>query len=329
MLVDIIKFMVNLNDKLFFIADSLIRKLSLPDWTLDAIIDSVHMLPFLIVIFFLIEFIEFYYSDKMQSIAKYSGKAGPLAGSLLASFPQCGFSVIASTLYTKKLITKGTLIAVFLSTSDEALPVLLSDPSYIYLVVPVLIIKITIAISAGYFIDFIIDCRHKYTENPDEQIKMESENEVEETGCCHHHVSRHSKKELIIHPLKHSANIFVFILLVTLAINYYIMLCGGEENLSSLFLADSVLQPVAAAIVGLIPNCAVSIAITLMYVKGAISFGSAIAGLCSGAGLGLLVLVKKNSSLKDTLKIILILLSISIFAGVLIQAMNISPLHLN
>ncbi len=327
MLVDVIQFLVKLNDRLFMAADTLLEKLPFPDWAIDAIIDSVHMLPFLVVIFFVIEFIEYFYSEKMESIAKYSGKAGPFAGSLLASFPQCGFSVIAATLYSKRLITKGTLIAVFLSTSDEAIPVLLSDPAYIYLVVPVLIAKICIAIAAGYFIDFLIDCKHKYTENsPTEHAQHE---EDEEMGCCHHHVSGHSKKDLVLHPLKHSANIFVFILFVTLVINYYISLSGGEENLGQLFLGNSVFQPVLSALIGLIPNCAISIAITLMYVKGAISFGSAIAGLCSGAGLGLLVLLKRNTSFKDTMKIILILLVVSIFSGIVIQAMNISPLNMN
>lgn len=329
MLVDIIQFLVKLNDKIFFAADTLLEKLPLPDWAIDAFIDSVHMLPFLIVIFFVIEFIEYYYSEKMESIAKYSGKAGPFAGSLLASFPQCGFSVIAATLYSKRLITKGTLIAVFLSTSDEAIPVLLSDPSYIYLVVPVLVAKICIAIAAGYFIDFLIDCKHKYTENTHIQTFDNDDENEEDMGCCHHHVTGHSKKDLFLHPLKHSANIFIFILFVTLVINYYIMLSGGEENLGQLFLGDSVFQPVVTALIGLIPNCAISIAITLMYVKGAISFGSAIAGLCSGAGLGLLVLLRRNTSFKDTMKIILLLLAVSIFAGIVIQYMNISPLHMN
>ena len=121
MLVDIIQFLVKLNDKIFFAADTLLEKLPLPDWALDAFIDSVHMLPFLIVIFFVIEFIEYYYSEKMESIAKYSGKAGPFAGSLLASFPQCGFSVIASTLYTRNFITRGTLISVYCVSSCHSL----------------------------------------------------------------------------------------------------------------------------------------------------------------------------------------------------------------
>ena len=328
MLVDIIQFLVRLNDKFFFAIDGLLEKLPFPDWAIDAVIDSVHMLPFLVLIFFVIEFIEYYYSDKMESIAKYSGKAGPLAGSLLASFPQCGFSVIASTLYSKRLITKGTLIAVFLSTSDEAIPVLLSDPSSVYLVVPVVLFKLVIAIVAGYFIDFIIDCKHKYSDEITHSHTEEHEND-EEIGCCHHHITGHSKRDLILHPLKHSANIFIFILFVTLVINYNIMLVGGEENIGQFFLNDSIFQPVVTALIGLIPNCAISIAITLMYLKGAISFGSAIAGLSSGAGLGLLVLLKRNTSFKDTLKIILILLAVSIFAGIVIQYMNISPLHIN
>lgn len=308
---------MTLNDKLFFAVDELIENLPILPWIADAIIDSIHMLPFLILIFFIIELVESYYSEKMEVIAKYSGKAGPLAGSLLASFPQCGFSVIASTLYTKRFITKGTLLAVYLSTSDEAIPVLLSDPTKINLVVPVVLTKIFIAILAGYFIDFIIDCKHKLT---DENTTVDEE----EIGCCHHHIGERRKRDLILHPLKHTANIFVFILLVTLLINYCIVLAGGEDNLGKFFLGDSIFQPVMAALIGLIPNCAISIAITIMYMKGAISFGSAIAGLSSSAGLGLLVLLKRNKSLKDTMKIIALLLAVSIFAGIVLQYLNIS-----
>ena len=135
-----------LNELIFLPVDTLIEKMPLADWLADALKDSLHMLPFLFFIFVVIEVIEYFYSNKMTKFAKYSGKAGPLAGSLAASFPQCGFSVIASTLYTKKLITKGTLLAVYLSTSDEAIPVILSEPSKLYLVVPLLLTKIIIAI---------------------------------------------------------------------------------------------------------------------------------------------------------------------------------------
>lgn len=304
-----------LNELIFLPVDTLIEKMPLADWLADALKDSLHMLPFLFFIFVVIEVIEYFYSNKMTKFGKYSGKAGPLAGSLAASFPQCGFSVIASTLYTKKLITKGTLLAVYLSTSDEAIPVILSEPSKLYLVVPLLLTKIIIAIIAGYAIDFIID----QTKN-NNSLNDTVEDTEDEQGCCKHHINKPRKRDLIFHPVEHTFNVFIFILIITIGINYLVFTIGGEENLGQYFLHDSVLQPVITAIVGLIPNCAVSIAITLMYLKGALGFGSVIAGLCSSAGLGILVLFKKNDSLKDTLKIIFILLFVSIFSGILIQA---------
>ena len=303
------------NEWIFSPIDGLIDSISMAEWLADALKDSLHMLPFLFLIFVLIEVIEFFYSKKMTQLAKYSSKAGPLVGSLAASFPQCGFSVIASTLYTKGLITKGTLIAVFLSTSDEAIPVILSEPSKMYLIVPILLTKIFIGISAGYLIDFLLD----QFKNDDKDNEQETENIEVEEGCCKHHVHKPRKRDLLLHPLEHTVNVFIFVVLITVGLNYMVHCIGGEENLGQYFLNDSILQPVITAIVGLIPNCAISIAITLMYLKGAIGFGSVISGLCSSAGLGLLVLLKKNTSLKDSAKIILMLLCVSIFWGIVIQ----------
>ena len=305
------------NEWIFSPIDGLIDSLSIAEWLADAIKDSLHMLPFLFLIFVVIEVIEFFYSDKMTQLAKYSSKAGPLVGSIAASFPQCGFSVIASTLYTKRLITKGTLIAVFLSTSDEAIPVILSEPSKMYLIVPILLAKIFIGISAGYLIDFLLG----QFKNADENNAQNAENLEVEEGCCKHHVHKPRKRDLLLHPLEHTVNVFIFVVLITVGLNYMVHCIGGEENLGQYFLNDSILQPVITAIVGLVPNCAISIAITLMYLKGAIGFGSVISGLCSSAGLGLLVLLKKNTPLKDTAKIIIMLLGVSIFWGIIIQAL--------
>lgn len=315
-LVNFVSGINSLNNFVFSPIDSLIEKLPASDWLIDAIIDSIHMLPFLFAIFVVIEIVEYFYSEKINKLAQYSEKLGPLAGSLAASFPQCGFSVIASTLYTKKMITKGTLLAVYLSTSDEAIPVILAEPSKIGLVVPLLITKIIIAVVAGYAIDFIMD-KSLSLKNP--EVKENVDNDAMHDGCCHHHLHEPRLKDLILHPVAHTLNVFVFILIVTVGLNFLIFKTGGEENIGQYFLHNSVFQPVITAIAGLIPNCAISVAITLMYLKGAISFGSVISGLCSSAGLGLLVLFKRNESIKDTLKIIVMLLFISIFSGILIQ----------
>lgn len=307
---NILKFFAGMNNIFFSKTDGLISLLPLPYWAIDGIQDSVHMLPFLFLIFVFIEIVEFYFSDKMNSIVKCSKNAGPLLGSALASIPQCGFSVIAATLYTKKFITRGTLIAVFIATSDEAIPVLLTQPESLPLIVKIISIKLLIAIVAGYFTDIL----------PTGRVLDDSgAAPVEDSGCCKHHLSKPRKTELVLHPIGHTLNVFVFILAVTLIINYLMTFAGAQEEAGFILLQNSPLQPVLTAIFGLIPNCAVSVALTLMFLKGVISFGSVISGLCSGAGLGLLVLFKRNESLKDTFKVLSFLLGFSILAGILIQ----------
>lgn len=309
-----IETLLTTSNVIFYPIDPLIEKIQIADWIKDALLDSLHMLPFLFIIFLIIEFIEYFFSDKMTSLIKHSDKGGPLIGSILASFPQCGFSVVASTLYTKRLVNAGTLIAVYLSTSDEAIPVILSEPGNAHIVIKLIIVKIFIAITAGYFINFVLA-------NIKRSDFVHPGNGEKEEGCCKHQLEKPDKKELILHPLVHTVNVFFFILIVTLAINYLITLAGGEENIGKYFLSNSVFQPILTAIFGLIPNCAASVAITLMYLKGAIGFGSVISGLCSSAGLGLLVLLRKNDDIKDTLRIISLLLLISIMTGIIIQGL--------
>lgn len=301
------------NDFMFGPIDMLIAKMPMVDWAKSALTDSVHILPSLFIIFFIIEIMEYYFAHKMSSIVKHSNKTGPVIGSLLASLPQCGFSVVASTLYSKKLIAVGTLIAVYLSTSDEAIPIILANPGYAHIVIKLLIVKILIGIIAGYLINFIFE-RGKQAE-----VNVIVDDEADE-GCHKHHLTKISdKKELFIHPIIHTASVFIFVFLVTLGINYLVTLAGGEENLGKYFLSNSIFQPAIMALFGLIPNCASSVAITLMYLKGAIGFGSVVAGLCSSAGLGLLVLMKRNNDVKDTLRIIGLLLLVSTVSGIIIQ----------
>lgn len=308
-IIDILQFFIKLNDAVFSGIDILITKLPLSDWLIDALIDSIHMIPFLLFIFIAIEILEYYYAGKINSLAKYSDKTGPLAGSLLASIPQCGFSVIAATLYTKKYITTGTLLAVFLSTSDEALPVLLANPKSIHLIIPILITKILIAIIAGYTIDALTKQKKVSTNDTEEESEI---------GCCHHNINKPSKKDLVLHPIGHTFSVFLFIFLVTAFINYGFSL-NNNFLTDSIIFNNPIIQPFITGIIGLIPNCAVSVAITLLYVKGAIGFGSVISGLCSGAGLGLLVLLRKNSNIKDTARIVLVLLGISVLCGIILE----------
>lgn len=316
MLISILNRINEINEGMFAGFDGIIENFGMPDWLCDAILDSFHILPLLFIVFFIIELIEFFYSEKINSFMKKSEKSAPLIGSLAAIIPQCGFSVIASTLYIRRFITKGTLIGIYLATSDEAIPILLANPTHTHLVVPVVGLKLFIGILAGYLIDFILKDK-KYIPIVEE---ADSDNDLHaDEGCCHHSVSHRRKRELIYHPLKHTFNIFIFILLITVILNFVLAVYAEHSVLHLLLGKVKVLEPVITAFVGLIPNCAVSIALTMLLIKGSISFGAVMSGLLSNAGLGILVLCRHNENYKDTLKIISILLCISIVSGLLIQ----------
>ena len=316
MLISILNRINEINEGMFAGFDGIIENFGMPDWLCDAILDSFHILPLLFIVFFIIELIEFFYSEKINSFMKKSEKSAPLIGSLAAIIPQCGFSVIASTLYIRRFITKGTLIGIYLATSDEAIPILLANPTHTHLVVPVVGLKLFIGILAGYLIDFILKDK-KYIPIVEEADSDDGLHTDE--GCCHHSVSHRRKRELIYHPLKHTFNIFIFILLITILLNFVLAVYAEHSVLHLLLGKVKVLEPIITAFVGLIPNCAVSIALTMLLIKGSISFGAVMSGLLSNAGLGILVLCRHNENYKDTLKIISILLCISIVSGLLIQ----------
>ena len=308
MLISILEKINGLYEGIFSPLDSIIEKLPLADWIIDAICDSIHLLPFLFIIFVLIEIIEYYYADKINELLKKTGKYGVAVGALAAIFPQCGFSVIASSLYSKRIISRGCLLAVYLATSDETIPILLATPAKAYLIIPIVGIKLFIGILMGYFIDLIFPI--KLIPDTGQDINI---NTTEE-GCCKHNIEHGHKREIIIHPLMHTLNVFVFILIITLILNY----CLTNIAITDFISGGKIIQPFLAALIGLIPNCAISIGLTLMLIKGTITFGALMAGLLSNAGLGLLVLLK-NNDFKDSLKIVFILFLISTVSGIAIN----------
>jgi len=287
----------------------------LPDFLKDAMIDSLNLVPFLFLIFVLIEILEQYLTKKKHLFVFFMKKIGPLFGSLFASIPQCGFSVIASTLYTRRILSRGTLLSVYLATSDEAIPVLISDPSKIYMVLPIILIKIIIAVIVGYLVDWLVGYQAK-----EPQPLEHNHTEIHAEGCCHHKLSDATKtKDFWLHPIKHTFNIFLFILIVSIILSYIISVVGTEENLAKYCLMNSPLQPVLVALLGLIPNCAISVAMTLLFLKHTISFGALIAGLCTSGGLGMLILYTKNNDKKDTAIILTILVAVSSIVGLILQ----------
>lgn len=296
---------------------------------IDALLDTAKMIPFLLIIYIGIELIEYKFGNLIRQKVQRAGNAGPAMGALAGVFPQCGFSVVTAALYTQKLVTIGTFLAVLLSTSDEALPVILSQPDKIHLIWPLLFTKFIIALVAGYTIDFIfkksnqktLDHISSYAKGIDE-TGHHHESVAEELACCGHATSGKAKHfnyhEIIWHPIKHTGKIVLFIFLATLLINL-LLFYVGEDKIASMLLSNTFWQPILAALVGLIPNCASSVAITELYLQGTISYGAVIAGLSASGGLGILVLFKEDKDKKDIFKVIGLLFLISVISGLLIQ----------
>ena len=268
-----------------------------------SLLDSLTALPFLFLAYLLMEAAEHYHSAKMETAIRGIGKAGPLVGAALGCVPQCGFSATASNLFAAGLVSRGTLLAVFLATSDEALPMLLGASHGRSMILPLLLAKVVIGIVAGYAIDFYMTRWGR----PRELYDL-----CEDCGC-------EEEGSGILKPaLWHTGHILLFIFLLNLILGLAMHFLG-EDLMGSLLLKGSLLQPFVAALVGLIPNCAVSVTLTQLYLAGSLSFGSLLAGLCSGAGLGLAVLVKMNRSRRENITITATLYSIAALCGLVVH----------
>ena len=278
------------------------------DALLDAIIDSLKLLPFLFITYLLMELLENKAGEKSLHAIKKSGKFGPILGAILGIIPQCGFSAAAANLYAGRIITLGSLVAIFLSTSDEMLPILISEAAPINLIIKILLIKLIIGMLVGVIIDFII--RKKSTEKDEEKIHIHYICEDEHCHC--------EEDGILKSSIKHTLHIFVYILIIMLVINMLITFIG-EENIAKFITAIPVLGPVVSTIIGIIPNCASSIIITQLYLRNMITFGSLIAGLLVNSGIGMLVLFKVNKSKKENFKILAVLSVISMVAGIIID----------
>lgn len=314
------KFILDIFSYIWNLPENLIEPIEfLPDFLKDALIDSLGLIPFLFLIFLLIEVIEQYYTKKKHLFVFFIKKVGPLFGSLFASIPQCGFSVIASTVYTRRILSRGTLVAVYLATSDEAIPVLLTYPQQAKVILPIIIIKIFVAIAVGYIVDWLVTYTAKEPVVIQNQEAVASEVEHEH-GCCHHHLANATHtKDFWLHPLKHTINIFAFILIISIVIGFILSRAGSEEALAKYCLINSPLQPFLVSLVGLIPNCAISVMLSMLFIKHTITFGSLVAGLCTSGGLGILVLLKRNNDKKDTLIILSILVAVGTILGLILQ----------
>lgn len=270
--------------------------------------DTLKVVPFLFLTYLFMEFLEHKANGAPERWLRGSGKVGPLVGGALGVLPQCGFSAAATGFYTGRMITTGTLIAVYLSTSDEMLPILISSGAPVPTVLKLLGTKLVIGIAAGFAIDGVtrLVCRGKKCE---QEPQIEELCERENCDCG---------DRFVLSALKHTAYITVFLLLFTFVLNLGIE-AVGEENIQSVVLGRPVLGSVLAALVGLIPNCASSVALTSLFVDGVISSGALLSGLMVNAGVGLAILFRNNRPLKDSFRIVGILFGISVICGILID----------
>ena len=268
---------------------------------LDTVLDCLKIIPFLFIAFLIIEFFEHKLSHKTENTIKKAGRFGPLIGSILGALPQCGFSVLATNLYITRIISIGTLIAIYLSTSDEMIPILIAEKAPIDNILFLVVLKILIGLTCGFIIDLIIR-----KEEPKEHFEI----------CEHDHCD--CEHGIIVPAIKHTLKTLVFIFIITFILNaafHYI----GEDNIKHIFDKTNFFTPLIAALIGLIPNCGSSIILTELYIANILPLSSALAGLLANSGVALLVLFKSNKNIKENIKIVGILYLISVITGLLLK----------
>lgn len=275
------------------------------DILLDTIIDGIKLLPFLFLAYLIIELIENKAGEKTTKLIQKSGKFGPVLGSLLGVVPQCGFSAAASNLYAGRIITLGTLISIFLSTSDEMLPILISESAPVSIIIKILLIKVFIGMIAGVIVDLFV--KHRELENKDDIHKL-----------CHDEHCHCEESGILKSAIKHTIQIYIYIFIISLILNYTIHFIG-EERLARLIVNVPILGIVISGLIGLIPNCASSVLLTQLYLENILSMGAMIAGLLVNSGIGILILFKVNKNQKENFAILGILYIVGIVSGLVLD----------
>ena len=270
------------------------------DVLIDTLFDTLKIIPFLLIAFLIIEYIE--HKLKNKAILKKSGKFAPFFGAILGGIPQCGFAALATNLYITRIISLGTLIAIYLSTSDEMLPIMISEQVDTSFIIKIILIKVLIGMLFGFIIDLIY-----------QKQKNKKDYHICEEEHCHC-----NKENILISSLKHTFNIAIIILIFNLILNT--LFHFGEENiLHSILLQNTKFGTFITSLIGLIPNCGASVIITELYLNGAITLGSLIGGLLTGAGVSLIILFKSNNNIKENLSIIGLLYLIGSICGFIID----------
>ena len=275
------------------------------DCLLDGFIDTLKLLPYLFITFLLLEFLEHKLDKKNELILEKNQKFGPLVGAILGALPQCGFSTMASSLFSSRVITMGTLIAVFLSTSDEMLPIMISEKVNILEMLKIIGFKIIVGIIIGFIVDILYQ-KKKTKKKEDIHHMCEKEHcDCEEEG-------------IFLSSIKHTLKIALFILIANLVISIIIYEVG-EDNLKNLLLNGNIITHFIASLIGLIPNCASSVIITELYLSNLISLGMLLSGLLTGSGLGMLLLFKYNDNKKENIMILSIIYFVGVLIGILVD----------
>ena len=277
------------------------------DVIIDTIIDSIKLIPFLFVAFLIIELFEHKFDEKIKNIILKTRKIGPVIGSMFGIIPQCGFSVLATNFYITRVISIGTLVSIYLSTSDEMLPIMLSEGVKGSTIFGILLIKFICGIIFGFIIDTLVRIKNN-------KIKY-NYHLCEEDHCdCEHGIFKS--------VLKHTLNTITFIFLISLILNTMFQYIG-EDLISKIFMKNNIFGPFIGAIIGLIPNCGASVIITELFLKGAINLGTCIAGLLTGSGVALLLLIRSNKNIKENVFIISTLYLIGVLVGIFIELIGI------
>ncbi len=271
----------------------------------ETIIDSIKLLPFLFLTYLIMEYIEHKTGDKSREIIKKSGVFGPFLGALVGIFPQCGFSVSATNLYVARVITLGTLLSVYLATSDEMLPILLTESVPLTTILVILSIKLAIGVIAGFIVDFVI----RLTKKGELQENIEELCENEHCDC---------ENGILKSAIKHSINILIYIFIITLIINIIISIVG-KATIGSIISQNIILGPIIAGLIGLIPNCASSVILTELFISNVITLPILISGVAVNAGVGILVLFKINKNIKENIKIASLLYFIGVISGIVLE----------
>lgn len=277
------------------------------DIVLDTLIDGVKLIPFLFIAFLIIELIEHKFNRKTKNVIKKSGKYGPVVGSLFGLIPQCGFSVVATNFYITRVISIGTLFSIYLSTSDEMLPIMLGEGVPFRIIFGILLIKF----SCGCLFGLLID---RFIRKKEFELKYDYSLCDEEHCDCSHGIVKSS--------MKHTFNTLLFVVLISFVVNILFEYLG-VDLISKIFMKDNLFGPFVGALIGLIPSCGASIALTELFLKGAINLGTCIAGLLTGSGVAIIVLVKSNKNIKENLFIVSMLYLIGVLVGIFIEFIGI------